>query len=95
MKPAHLLLSATALIALLAACSTPPAPPQEAAAAPAPPAPPMPGSDRDAHGCIGSAGYAWCGASGQCERPWELAKAKGFENTPAAFAAYCGNPPGA
>ena len=32
------------------------------------------GSDRDIHGCIGSAGYSWCGRSNQCERPWELAE---------------------
>jgi hypothetical protein len=32
---------------------------------------PMPGSDRDAHGCIPSAGYTWCDASQKCIRPWE------------------------
>ncbi len=31
----------------------------------------MPGSDRDAHGCIPSAGYEWCAALSQCIRPWE------------------------
>ncbi len=31
------------------------------------------GADRDAHGCIGSAGYSWCEQIGSCERPWELA----------------------
>ena len=31
----------------------------------------MVGSDRDAHGCIPSAGYVWCGATGKCQRPWE------------------------
>lgn len=31
----------------------------------------LPGSDRDVHGCIGSAGYAWCDARQECERPWE------------------------
>ena len=51
-----------------------------------------PGSDRDAHGCIPSAGYTWCAYTGQCERPWELATAKGFAPTPEAFAAYCGQP---
>ena len=30
-----------------------------------------PGSDRDSHGCIGSAGYTWCDASQKCIRPWE------------------------
>jgi len=94
MKPAYPSLPATVLIALLAACSTPPAASPQTAA-PVAPAPSMPGSDRDAHGCIGSAGYTWCRQSGQCERPWELAKAKGFDDMPAVFAAYCGNPPDA
>lgn len=31
----------------------------------------MPGSDRDAHGCIGSAGYTWCEAKAKCLRVWE------------------------
>ena len=47
------------------------------------------GSDRDAHGCIGSAGYAWCARTNGCERPWELAQKIGFENTPDGFADYC------
>ena len=51
-----------------------------------------PGSDRDAHGCIGSAGYSWCESTGRCERPWELAKEKGFGNSAEAFARYCKNP---
>ncbi|WP_411851610.1 peptidase [Stenotrophomonas sp. LGBM10] len=66
---------------LLAACSTP-----------SPPAPPVVGGDRDSHGCIGSAGYRWCTRSGQCERPWELAKAQGLDNTAAAIDAYCATP---
>lgn len=32
---------------------------------------PMPGSDRDAHGCIASAGYIWCEPLSACIRPWE------------------------
>ncbi len=32
---------------------------------------PAPGSDRDEHGCIGSAGYQWCAATQKCQRPWE------------------------
>jgi len=32
---------------------------------------PLLGGDRDEHGCIGSAGYAWCEAKGECLRPWE------------------------
>lgn len=31
----------------------------------------MPGSDRDEHGCIGSAGYSWCAAKDKCLRIWE------------------------
>ena len=39
---------------------------------PSPPAPPtLVGGDKDAHGCIGSAGYAWCEKKGKCLRPWE------------------------
>ena len=49
----------------------------------------MPGSDRDEYGCIGSAGYSWCIRSNQCERPWELAKKEGFENTREGFQQYC------
>lgn len=30
-----------------------------------------PGSDRDAHGCIGSAGYQWCDAKQKCLRTFE------------------------
>lgn len=67
--------------ALLAGCADPPAK--------HPTASPMPGSDRDAHGCIPSAGYAWCAHTKQCERPWELAQAKGFANTAEAFEGYC------
>lgn len=29
------------------------------------------GGDRDAHGCIGSAGYSWCEANSKCLRVWE------------------------
>ncbi len=49
------------------------------------------GGDRDEFGCIASAGYRWCDRTGQCERPWPLAKRKGFENTPEAFEAWCDN----
>jgi len=31
----------------------------------------MIGGDRDAHGCIGSAGYSWCGEKNKCLRVWE------------------------
>lgn len=29
------------------------------------------GGDKDAHGCIGSAGYTWCEPKQKCLRPWE------------------------
>lgn len=29
------------------------------------------GNDRDAHGCIGSAGYSWCNSKAKCLRIWE------------------------
>jgi len=50
---------------------------------------PMPGSDQDAHGCKASAGYAWCARTGKCERPWELARERGFDNSAEAFHRYC------
>ncbi|VWC83503.1 putative lipoprotein [Burkholderia contaminans] len=90
-------LAAIACALALSACaaqSTGPAAasaPAEAAAPPAPPAPPMPGSDRDSHGCIPSAGYSWCEQTQQCERPWELAKQKGFANSALAYEQFCRN----
>ena len=50
------------------------------------------GHGRDAHGCIGSAGYQWCKKTNQCERPWELAKKHGFANTRKAFDKFCNTP---
>jgi hypothetical protein len=47
------------------------------------------GGDKDANGCIGSAGYQWCAKIKQCVRPWELAQEKNFANTPEAFASFC------
>jgi len=32
---------------------------------------PMVGNDKDAHGCIGSAGYTWCAVKNKCLRVWE------------------------
>ena len=49
------------------------------------------GSDRDAHGCITSAGYRWCAKENECKRPWELAEEKGLDATPEAFDDYCQN----
>ncbi|VWB38064.1 putative lipoprotein [Burkholderia lata] len=78
-------LAATLACAIaLSACAAPSTPP-------APAAPPMVGGDRDAHGCIGSAGYSWCEATQQCERPWELAKQKGFANSAQAYDQFCRN----
>ncbi|WP_312708142.1 hypothetical protein [Stenotrophomonas sp.] len=54
---------------------------------------PVVGADRDAHGCIGSAGYQWCARSERCERPWELAQAQGLANTADAIDAWCALPP--
>lgn len=56
------------------------------------PATPKVGGDRDAHGCIGSAGYQWCEHSQRCERPWELAQAQDLANTAEAINAYCAKP---
>jgi hypothetical protein len=50
---------------------------------------PIVGADRDAHGCIGSAGYLWCEHTNQCERPWELAAAQSFANSEEGFVAFC------
>ncbi len=47
------------------------------------------GGDRDAHGCIPSAGYQWCEALAECQRPWELAQQEGLENTAEAFQQFC------
>ena len=47
------------------------------------------GGDRDRHGCLGSGGYAWCPAIGECVRSWELAEERGLEPTPEAVAAFC------
>ena len=49
------------------------------------------GSDRDAHGCITSAGYQWCAKEKECKRPWELLDEQGLEATPEAFDDYCQN----
>lgn len=75
-----LALSASLLCLALSACAG--SPPQ-----------PLPGADRDAHGCIASAGYQWCARENACERPWELAQRKGFALEKNGFAAYCGASP--
>ncbi|KVG68249.1 hypothetical protein [Burkholderia pseudomultivorans] len=82
------LAAAIACVSALSACAAPPAAPDQSSAQVAPP---RAGGDRDAHGCIGSAGYAWCEATAQCERPWELAKQKGFANSAQAYEQFCRN----
>ena len=52
-------------------------------------APQSVGADRDEHGCIGSAGYTWCARTNQCERPWELAKARGLVEGAVAYQQFC------
>ncbi|MDO5638291.1 MAG: hypothetical protein Q4G28_00280 [Neisseria sp.] len=37
---------------------------------------PILGGDRDAHGCIGSAGYSWSALKQECVQPWEVADLK-------------------
>lgn len=69
-------------LALLGACSS---------NDPAQPSPAV-GSDRDAHGCIASAGYAWCAKTQRCERPWQLAQERGFANKPEEFERFCRAP---
>lgn len=56
---------------------------------------PRTGGDRDAHGCIGSAGYSWCARENRCVRPWEVAREhnlpRGGDATEnrRAFESYC------
>lgn len=90
-------MSFLAIAIAIAACSPTPQPPAPAAAPAAATespdaAPAAPGSDRDAHGCIGSAGYAWCARISECARPWELAEREDLERSPEAFDAWCGTP---
>ena len=47
------------------------------------------GSDKDEHGCIGSAGYQWCAKTEECVRPWELAAQSGKDNTPEELKSLC------
>lgn len=65
---------ALALTALLGACS-----PQGQSGSPV--AAPVAGADRDAHGCIASAGYTWSPVRSQCIRVFEAGLA--FEPDPA------------
>jgi hypothetical protein len=47
----------------------------------------LPGSDRDSHGCIGSAGYFWCQSKRHCLRPFEEYCPTGGEETISGTAA--------
>lgn len=77
------------LAALMAGCASQ-GPASLPAAPDLPPPPVVLGADRDAHGCIPTAGYAWCERLLRCERPWELAAERGLPNTPDSFASVCG-----
>lgn len=49
----------------------------------------MPGSDKDEHGCIGSAGYTWSKLKKDCVRPFEAGlKLSGVTDENKNFAAY-------
>lgn len=50
------------------------------------------GADRDAHGCIPSAGYSWCEQQQQCVRPWELKKTDDQQSVEENFHAQCEQP---
>jgi|GEM_PF-1643448 len=47
---------------------------------------PLVGGDKDAHGCIGSAGYSWCESKQKCLRVWEEACSETDNNTNAGLA---------
>lgn len=49
----------------------------------------MPGSDKDEHGCIGSAGYTWSELKQDCIRPFEIGlKLSGITADNQNYAAY-------
>lgn len=68
MKKIHYLSLLLPLI-FLTACSSSQSNSQANTDQAAPPA--VVGNDRDAHGCIGSAGYSWCEPKQKCLRTWE------------------------
>jgi hypothetical protein len=47
------------------------------------------GGQRDDHGCLGPAGFAWCARERACVRPWELARRRGFSVSQRNFERYC------
>ncbi|MDD2775437.1 MAG: hypothetical protein PHU06_05750 [Gallionella sp.] len=74
----------------LSACATQPTPtPFQPIPSPAP----IVGGDRDAHGCIASAGYTWCARESACVRPWELSAEKHLAQGVDAFQQYCTSKP--
>lgn len=81
--------AACLLIAMvLAGCNAPP----QATVEPVPveQAPPAAiGGSRDAHNCLTSAGYSWCERTAKCERSWELASERGFENSAEEYQTWC------
>jgi hypothetical protein len=79
MRHSHSWLFAATTACLLAACAPSTSSTTSAAV----------GSDRDAHGCIASAGYSWCEHTQRCERPWELASQKSFTPSAEHFARFC------
>ena len=84
-----LMIFSALLIAILTACETKAPIAQVVSEAPEAK---MTGSDRDAHGCIPSAGYSWCARTQQCERPWELAEKQKIAKNREAFDKFCDNP---
>ena len=84
--------------AVLTACAAAPDGPAAVESMPlAPPPPRIVGADgagaaEGPQSCKMSAGYLWCAAVQRCERPWELARDKGFANTLEGFQAFCQPP---
>jgi hypothetical protein len=69
MKTTAIVLVLSVAMLLLVGCSSKP---PTMTKLPTPPSPSVIlGSDKDAHGCIGSAGYSWCDSEQKCYRPWE------------------------
>ncbi len=52
---------------------------------------PITGADKDAKGCIASAGFIWCNKENQCVQPWEYAASVAIPNTEESIKAYCRN----